>query len=340
MYRVTLIPGDGIGPSISDAAVRVIEATGVEVNWERHEVGMLAIEKYKDPLPKEVLDSIQRNKVALKGPLTTPVGSGFRSVNVALRQEFDLYANLRPARSLEGTKSHYKDIDIIVVRENTEDLYLGIEHYIRAEKGTTGAAESMALITRHGSERIARFAFEHARKNCRKKVTIVHKANILKYSQGLFLNTCREVAQEYPDIECNDRIVDNTAMQLVMDPWKFDVIVTTNMFGDILSDLTAGLIGGLGLAPGANIGVGAAIFEAVHGSAPDIAGMNLANPSALILAGAMMLEYLGEVEAARKIEAAVAAVVKEGRKVTRDLNPERYVTTTEMTDAMIEKLQC
>ncbi|MFQ5799177.1 MAG: isocitrate/isopropylmalate dehydrogenase family protein [Bacteroidota bacterium] len=338
MHTVTLIPGDGIGTGISEAAIRVVEETGVNVRWERYDAGTVALEKYRDPLPKEVLESIQRNKVALKGPITTPIGSGFRSVNVALRQAFDLYANLRPAKSLEGVKSRYKNIDIIVVRENTEGLYVGIEHYIHAEKGTPGAAESMALITRHGSERIARFAFEYAQKNKRKKVTIAHKANILKHSQGLFLNTCREVAQQYPDIECDDRIIDNTAMQLVMDPREFDVIVTTNMFGDILSELTAGLIGGLGLAPGANVGVGTAVFEAVHGSAPDIAGKNLANPSAIILAAAMMLDYLGEVDAARKIEAGVAAVIKEGQKVTRDLNPERYVGSTEMTEAIFEKL--
>ena len=237
-------------------------------------------------------------------------------------------------------KSRYKDIDIIVIRENTEGLYVGIEHYIRVEKGTPGAAESVVLITRHGSERIAQFAFEYARRSKRKKITTVHKANILKYSQGLFLETCREVAQQYPDIKWEDKIIDSTAMQLVMDPWKFDLILTTNMFGDILSDLTAGLVGGLGLTPGANIGVGAAIFEAVHGSAPDIAGKDVANPSALILAAAMMLNYLGEVEAARKVEAGVAAVVKEGKRVTRDLNPEQYVRTTEMTDAIIEKMHC
>lgn len=338
MYTVTLIPGDGIGPSIAESAVRVIEATGVKIAWEHMEAGFAAIEKYKDPLPKHVIESIQKNKVALKGPITTPVGTGFRSINVALRQEFDLYANLRPAKSIEGVKSRYENIDLVIVRENTEGLYIGLEHYIRTEKGLPGAAESMALITRHGSERIARFAFEYARQAKRKKVTIVHKANILKYSQGLFLNSCRDVAKQYPDVECDDKIIDNTAMQLVMDPWKFDIIVTTNMFGDILSDLTAGLVGGLGLAPGANIGYDVAIFEAVHGSAPDIAGKNVANPSALILASAMMLRHIGEADAAVRIERVVAEVIKEGKKVTRDLNSQSGVTTTEMADAIIEKL--
>lgn len=339
MHKITLLPGDGIGPSITEAAVKVVEATGVRVEWEQHDAGLTAIEKYKDPLPKAVIESIERNTVALKGPITTPVGTGFRSVNVALRQEFDLYANVRPAKSLEGVKANYNNVDIVVVRENTEGLYIGVEHYIDSERGKHTAAESMALITRHGSERIAKYAFEYAKQNKRKKVTIVHKANILKYSQGLFLNTAKEVAWHYPDIHCDDKIIDATAMCLVMDPLQFDVIVTTNLFGDILSDLTAGLVGGLGLVPGANIGSEEAIFEAVHGSAPDIAGKNLANPSAIIFAAAMMFRYLNEETAATKIEQAVTSVIKEGKKVTKDLNPANYVGTAEMTEAIIEKIQ-
>jgi isocitrate dehydrogenase (NAD+) len=335
-YTVTLIPGDGIGPSIAEAAQKILEATGVAIQWDIQEAGLTAIEKYKDPLPKHVLNSIAQNKVALKGPLTTPVGTGFRSVNVALRKEFDLYINLRPAKSFEGVRSHFKNVDLIIIRENTEEFYAGIEHFIDAQKS---AAETIGVVTRSGSERIIRAAFEYARQHGRKKVTIVHKANILKYTGGLFLDVAKQVAAEFPDIECNDRIVDNMAMQLVMNPQQFDVIVTTNLFGDILSDLCSGLVGGLGLAPGANIGYGVGIFEAVHGSAPDIAGKNLANPSALALAGAMMLDYLGESAAAEKIRRAIEDVLKEGKKVTRDLNPDRYVTTTEMTDAIVEKIQ-
>lgn len=335
MHRVTLIPGDGIGPSIADATVKVIEAAGVRIQWERVEAGLAAIDKYRDPLPPNVLESITATKVALKGPLTTPVGSGFRSVNVALRKEFDLYANVRPARSFEGVPSRYEGIDLIIVRENTEEFYAGIEHYIDPSRS---AAETIGIVTRSGSERIIRYAYEYARKHGRKKVTTVHKANILKYTGGLFLEVAREVARQYSDIESNDKIIDNMAMQMVVNPHQFDVIVTTNLFGDILSDLASGLVGGLGLAPGANIGYNAAIFEAVHGSAPDIAGKNLANPCALILAGVMMLRHLGEESAAEKIERAVSAVLKEGRSVTKDLKPESYVGTMEMTEAIIEKL--
>ncbi|HXF99375.1 MAG TPA: isocitrate/isopropylmalate family dehydrogenase [Bacteroidota bacterium] len=335
MHRVTLIPGDGIGPSIADATVRVIEAAGVRIQWDRVDAGLAAIDKYRDPLPPHVLESIAANKVALKGPLTTPVGSGFRSVNVALRKEFDLYANIRPARSFEGVPSRYSNIDLVIVRENTEEFYAGIEHYIDPSRS---AAETIGIVTRSGSERIIRYAYEYARKHGRKKVTTVHKANILKYTGGLFLEVAKDVARQYPDIESNDKIIDNMAMQMVINPYQFDVIVTTNLFGDILSDLASGLVGGLGLAPGANIGYNAAIFEAVHGSAPDIAGKNLANPCALVLAGVMMLRHLGEESAADRIETAVAAVLKEGKKVTRDLKPEGYVGTTEMTDAIIEKL--
>ena len=305
------------------------------VSWELEEAGIPAIEKYKDPLPQQVIDSIARNKIALKGPLTTPIGTGFRSVNVALRKEFDLYINLRPAKSFIGVKSTYTGVDLIVFRENIEEFYSGIEHYIDAQKS---AAETIGVVTRTGSERIVRAAFEYARKHNRKKVTIVHKANILKYTSGLFLDVGKKVAQDYPDIQCNDRIIDNMAMQLVLNPHQFDIIVTTNLFGDILSDLCSGLVGGLGLAPGANIGYEAAIFEAVHGSAPDIAGKDIANPCAMVLAGAMMLDYLGELAASSKIRRAIAETIQERKSLTRDLNPEKPVGTIEMTDTIIEKI--
>ncbi|MGC8652381.1 MAG: isocitrate/isopropylmalate dehydrogenase family protein [Candidatus Kryptoniota bacterium] len=334
-YTITLIPGDGIGPEISRAAVNVIEATGVKIDWDVQEAGLNAIEKYKDPLPQNVIDSISRNKVALKGPLTTPVGTGFRSINVALRKEFDLYANLRPVKSFRGIKTRFENVDLVIVRENTEEFYSGIEHYIDAFKS---AAETIGIVTRAGSERIIRFAFEYALKHNRKKVTVVHKANILKYTGGLFLDVARTIAKDFPQIEMNDKIVDNMAMQMVMNPNQFDVIVTTNLFGDILSDLASGLVGGLGMAPGANIGYQVAIFEAVHGSAPDIAGQNLANPCAIILAGAMMLEYLGELNASKRIYDAVSYVVAEGKTVTRDLNPNNFVGTDKMTEAIIERI--
>ncbi len=336
MHTITLIPGDGIGPSIAEAAQRVIEATGVEIRWELAPAGIAAIETFKDPIPESTIRSIQKNKVALKGPLTTLSGKGFRSVNVALRKEFDLFINLRPAKSFEGVSSRYSNVDLVMFRENIEEFYSGIEHYIDAQKS---AAETIGIVTRFGSERIVHAAFEYARKNGRKKVTIVHKANIMKFSGGLFLEVAREVAQKYPEIVAEDRIVDNMAMQLVLNPNQFDVIVTTNLFGDILSDLCSGLVGGLGLAPGANIGSNAAIFEAVHGSAPDIAGKNLANPCAIILAGAMMLDHLGEPEAAAKIYHAVAKVLKEGKNVTKDLNPRSTTGTIEMTDAIIDTIR-
>jgi isocitrate dehydrogenase (NAD+) len=335
MHTVTLIPGDGIGPSITDSAVRIIEATGVKIAWEKHEAGLTAIEKYKDPLPQAVLDSIQKNRVALKGPLTTPVGSGFRSINVALRKEFDLYANVRPAHSFEGVTSLHGELDLVIVRENTEEFYAGIEHYIDPQRS---AAETIGVVTRSGSERILKYAYDYARANKRKRVTTVHKANILKYTGGLFLEVSRQVAAQYPEIATDDRIIDNMAMQMVMRPHQFDVIVTTNLFGDILSDLASGLVGGLGLAPGANIGYSAAIFEAVHGSAPDIAGKNLANPTAVILAGVMMLRHLNEYDAANRIEQSVRDVVREGKRVTKDLNPATGVGTTEMTQAIIDRL--
>ncbi|MEK9136760.1 MAG: isocitrate/isopropylmalate family dehydrogenase [Bacteroidota bacterium] len=335
MHHVTLIPGDGIGPSISEAAVSIIKATGVKIEWEKVEAGLTAIDKYKDPLPPHVIESVARTKLALKGPLTTPVGSGFRSVNVALRKEFDLYINLRPTRSFEGVPARYKDIDLIVVRENTEEFYAGIEHYIDPSRS---AAETIGVVTRSGSTRIIEYAYEYARANKRKKVTTVHKANILKYTGGLFLEVSRHVAANYPDIQTDDKIIDNMAMQMVINPHQFDVIVTTNLFGDILSDLASGLVGGLGLAPGANIGYNAAIFEAVHGSAPDIAGKNLANPCAIVLAAAMMLRHLKENAAAERIENAITAVLKEGKHVTKDLNPTSHVGTTEMTEAIIRKM--
>jgi len=335
MHKVTLIPGDGIGPSIASVTVEVIRAAGVDIDWQRVEAGMTAIDKFKDPLPQNVLESIRETHLALKGPLTTPVGSGFRSVNVALRKEFDLYSNVRPAHSFEGVPSRYKDVDLIIVRENTEEFYAGIEHYIDPSRS---AAETIGVVTRSGSERIVRYAYEYARRHGRKKVTVVHKANILKYTGGLFLEVARKIASEFPEIKSEDKIIDNMAMQMVLNPHQFDLIVTTNLFGDILSDLASGLVGGLGLAPGANIGYNAAIFEAVHGSAPDIAGKNIANPSALLLAGVLMLRHIGEIEGADRIEKAVAAVLREGRHVTRDLNPASPVGTIEMGEEIIRKL--
>ncbi len=336
MYTITLIPGDGIGPSIIEATIRVIESTGVKIQWEEKLAGMAAVEKYKDPLPEETLESIRKNKIALKGPLTTQLGKGFRSVNVAMRKEFDLYINLRPAKSFQGVPSRYENVDLVVFRENIEEFYSGIEHYIDAQKS---AAESIGIITRYGSERIVRAAFEYAQKNNRKKVSIVHKANILKFTGGLFLEVGKKVAEEFPTIQCNDVIIDNMAMQLVLNPNQFDVIVTTNLFGDILSDLCSGLVGGLGLAPGANIGTNAAIFEAVHGSAPDIAGKNIANPSAVLLAGAMMLNYLGEKTAADKIYKAIEETLKEGKNVTKDINPKSTIGTKEFADVLIQYIR-
>ena len=333
---VTLIPGDGIGPSISTAAVRVIEAAGADIHWDVQVAGMAAVAKYGDPIPDSTLDSIKRNRVALKGPLETPVGEGFRSINVALRKTFDLYANVRPAYSIIPG-GRYRDLDIVLIRENTEGLYVGVEHYIKVGDDPRAAAESVAIITRAGSERIARYAFEYAVKHRRKKVTLVHKANILKFSQGLFLDTGRLVAREYVGrVEFEERIVDAMAMNLVLNPERFDVIVTTNLFGDILSDQISGLVGGLGLAPGANIGLHGAIFEAVHGTAPDIAGKGVANPGALILAGSMLLEHLGQGERGVQVRRALEAVIKEGITVTRDLGG--TATTDEFTDAIIAKL--
>lgn len=335
VYRVTLIPGDGIGKDVTAAARRVLEATGIAFEWDVQEAGADVIEKYGTPLPQSVLDSIRANKVALKGPITTPIGTGFRSVNVAIRQALELYANVRPAKSMDGVRTPYKDIDLVVVRENTEGLYVGLEHVIIPDQ----AAEAISLTTRRASERIVRFAFEYARANNRRKVTAVHKGNVLKLTDGLFLQVAREVAEQYPEIAFEDRIVDNMCMQLVLRPQEYDVIVTTNLFGDIISDLCSGLVGGLGIAPGANIGENVAMFEPVHGSAPKYAGLNKVNPTAMILSGVLMLRYLGENEAADRVEAAVRRVIAEGKYVTYDLKPDRddptAVGTQEMADAII-----
>ncbi|HEY5488394.1 MAG TPA: isocitrate/isopropylmalate dehydrogenase family protein [Candidatus Limnocylindrales bacterium] len=317
-YTVTLIPGDGIGPELARATVTVLEATGLSFEWRPVEAGESQIAIHGTPLPENVLESIRETRVALKGPITTPVGGGFRSVNVSLRQALDLYANLRPARSMKGVETRYENVDLIIVRENTEDLYAGIEHMVGAD-----AAESIKIITRFASERIARFAFDYAVANGRKKVTAVHKANIMKLSDGLFLESCRAVAQDFAGrIEFEDRIVDNMCMQLVQKPQLYDVLVLPNLYGDIVSDLAAGLVGGLGVAPGANIGTRAAVFEPVHGSAPKYAGKDIANPTALILSGALMLRHLGEPAAADQVERAVREIIAEGRTVPRDLGGE------------------
>jgi isocitrate dehydrogenase (NAD+) len=331
-HRVTLIPGDGIGPELAEAARRVLDASGIEFEWETVEAGEAVMAEYGTPLPEHVLESIRRNKVALKGPITTPVGVGFRSANVALRQALDLYANLRPARSIKGLETRYEDVDLIIVRENTEDLYAGIEHMVGRD-----AAESIKIITREASERIARYAFEYAVANGRHKVTAVHKANIMKLSDGLFLESCRTVAAEYDGrIEFEDRIVDNMCMQLVQKPDLYDVLVLPNLYGDIVSDLAAGLVGGLGVAPGANIGLQAAVFEPVHGSAPKYAGLNKANPTALILSGVLMLRHLGHPDAAERVETAVREVIAEGRATTYDLGGP--AGTSQFADAIIERL--
>ncbi len=331
-YRVTLIPGDGIGPEVSEATQRVIEATGVKIDWRVREAGGDVMNRYGTPLPQQTLDSIMKNGVALKGPITTPVGTGFRSVNVQLRQSLDLFSNYRPAKSMKGVKSRYDDVDVIVIRENTQGLYSGLEHVV-----VPGVVESLRIITEKASERIVRFAFQTAQKYNRKKVTAVHKANILKLSDGLFLEVARKVAREFSDIEYEESIVDATAMKLVLNPHLFDVLVMENLFGDIISDLTSGLVGGLGMAPSANVGERYAVFEAVHGSAPDIAGKGIANPSALILSAAMMLTHLGEPEAANRVQAAVEKVVAEGKTVTGDLGG--TATTKQYTDALVSVLQ-
>ena len=331
-YNVTLIPGDGIGPELAAATRRVLDASGVAFDWEVQDAGEGVMAQYGTPLPEHVLESIRRNRVALKGPITTPVGAGFRSVNVTLRQVLGLYANLRPARSMKGLDTRYQDVDLVIVRENTEDLYAGIEHMVGPD-----AAESIKIITRAASERIARFAFEYAVANGRRKVTAVHKANIMKLSDGLFLESCRTVAAGYAGrIEFEDRIVDNMCMQLVQKPELYDVMVLPNLYGDIVSDLCAGLVGGLGVAPGANIGTEASVFEPVHGSAPKYAGMDKANPTALILSGVLMLRHLGEQAAAERVETALREVIAEGRHVTYDLGGD--AGTSAFADAIIARL--
>ena len=334
--HVTLIPGDGIGPGITDATVRILDAAGCDFIYDRQVAGLAGVSAVNDPMPEATLASIRRTRLALKGPLETPVGGGYRSVNVALRKTFDLYANVRPAHTIRPG-GRYENIDIVLIRENTEGLYIGIEHYVPIAGDPKAAAESVALITRAGSERIVRYAFEYAVSHKRKRVTLVHKANILKFSQGLFLDVGREIASEYAGrVEFDDRIVDACAMQLVMKPETFDVIVTTNLFGDILSDEISGLVGGLGLAPGANIGARAALFEAVHGTAPDIAGKGIANPGALVLAACMMLDHIGDSVRAERIRKALTTVIRAGKTLTRDLGG--TANTDQFTDAIIAAL--
>ncbi len=357
-YNVTLIPGDGTGPEIMDATRRAIEATGVQFNWDVQDAGVDVMDKYGTPLPDKVIESIRKNKVAIKGPITTPIGKGFRSVNVGLRKALDLYTNLRPCKSYKGVRSRYEDIDLIVVRENTEDLYAGVEFDIDTPetkellaefeklggyKLRSDSALSIKAISITGSRRIVKFAFDYARKNGRKKVTAVHKANIMKFTDGLYLRVAGEVAKEYPEIEFNDVIVDNMCMQLVQKPELYDVLVLPNLYGDILSDLCAGLVGGLGVAPGANIGDDVALFEPIHGSAPKYAGQNKVNPTAAMLSGVLMLRYLGEAEAATRFENAVAGVIAEGKDVTYDLKPNRNdptaVGTKEFGEAVIRRIK-
>ena len=358
-YRVTFIPGDGVGPELSEATRRVLEATGVEFDWDVQHAGVDVMEEFGTPLPEHVLESIRKNKVAIKGPITTPVGTGFRSVNVALRKELDLYCCLRPCKWYPGVRSRYQNVDLIICRENHEDLYAGIE-FEQGKPETHKLIEVLELLSHRkiredsgicikpisvtGTQRIVRYAFEYARKFGRRKVTAVHKANIMKFSDGLFLATAREVAeQEYSDVEFEDRIVDNLSMQLVQRPEEYDVLVLPNLYGDIVSDLCAGLIGGLGVAPGANIGDDAAVFEATHGSAPKYKGMNKVNPMAMMFSGVLMLRHLEELDAANRLESALAAVIEEGRSVTYDMKPTRddptAVGTSQVADAVIQKLQ-
>ncbi|HKS07427.1 MAG TPA: isocitrate/isopropylmalate family dehydrogenase [Gemmatimonadaceae bacterium] len=329
------MPGDGIGPSITEATVRVLEASGAKITWDRQAAGMAAVKAHGDPIPDATLESIKRTGIALKGPLETPVGEGYRSINVALRKTFDLYANVRPAHVILRN-GRFDKVDIVLVRENTEGLYIGIEHFVRIGDDPRAVAESTAVITRFGADRVCRYAFEYARSHGRKKVTLAHKANILKCSQGLFLEVGRNVAREYPDIEFNERIIDAMAMELVLRPESFDVIVTTNLFGDILSDLISGLVGGLGLAPGANIGQNGAIFEAVHGTAPSLVGKNVANPGALMLAACLMLDHMGDGERGNRVRDAVEATLREGKTVTPDVGG--TATTDGFTDAVIARL--
>jgi len=331
-HVITLIPGDGIGPEVTEAVVRIFKAAALDIDWERHDAGVLAFEKSGETLPAPLLDSIKRNKVALKGPVTTPIGQGFTSVNVGLRKALELYANLRPVRNLPGVESRYTNVDLVIVRENTEDLYAGLEHEV-----VPGVVESLKIITEKASTAIARFAFEHARKFGRKRVTAIHKANIMKLGDGLFLNSIRKVSTEYIDITYDERIVDAACMHLVMHPEKMDVLLLPNLYGDIVSDLCAGLVGGLGVVPGANLGRDVAVFEAVHGSAPDIAHKNLANPTALLLSALMMLDHIGERDKAERIRAALGAVLTDGTVRTRDLGG--TASTTEFTEAVCRALQ-
>ncbi len=332
-HKITLLPGDGIGPEVTASVVAILECAGVDIEWEKYFVGSEAISRFGDPLPQEVLDSILRNKVALKGPVTTPIGTGFSSINVRLRKALDLYANLRPVRSMPNVKTRYEDIDLIVVRENTEDLYSGLEHEV-----VPGVVESLKIITRRASTRIAQFAFEYARTHGRKRVTAVHKANIMKMSDGLFLQCFRDVAKDYPNIEADDRIIDNLCMQLVVNPNQFDVLLLENLYGDIVSDLTAGLVGGLGVVAGANIGENGAVFEAVHGSAPDIAGQNKANPLALLQSAVLMLYHIGEHVPAKRVHDAITVVLGSGSEHrTRDIGGTG--TTSDFTAAMCETLR-
>ncbi len=331
-HVITLIPGDGIGPEVTAAVVKIFHAAGLDIEWERHDAGVVAFKRFNKSLPAELLESIQRNKVALKGPVTTPIAEGFTSVNVGLRKALDLYSNLRPVRNIEGVESRFQGVDLIIVRENTEDLYSGLEHEV-----VPGVVESLKIITERASTRIARFAFEHARKMGRKRVTAIHKANIMKLGDGLFLESCRAVSREYTDLSYDERIVDAACMQLVLHPEKFDVLLLPNLYGDIVSDLCAGLVGGLGVVPGANMGTTCAVFEAVHGSAPDIADQNLANPTALLLSGLMMLDHIGEREQSVRIRTALGRVLKAGKVRTRDLGG--TATTTEFTDAICREIE-
>ena len=327
-HKITLIPGDGIGPEVTQATVRILEATGVKFEWETFAAGAEAFEKCKEYIPKELTESIERTRVGLKGPITTPIGGGFSSINVELRKRFELFANFRPIRNLPHIPTRYPDVDLIIVRENTEGLYSGLEHEV-----VPGVVESLKVITEKASTRIARFAFEYARKNRRKKIHAIHKANIMKLSDGLFLSSIRAVAEKFPDIEYHELIVDNACMQLVMNPAQFDVLLLPNLYGDVVSDLAAGLVGGLGVVPSGNIGDVAALFEAVHGTAPDIVGKGIANPTAVVMSAAMMLNYLNETEASRRILAALDKVYREGKQTTRDVGG--TATTQEFTQAVI-----
>ena len=333
---ITVIPGDGIGPEVTDATLQVLGAAGADLEYDMQLAGLIALQELRNPLPQATLDSAERNRVLLKGPLTTPSGSGFRSINVELRKSFDLYANVRPVRTIVPG-GRYDDIDLVLIRENTEGLYVGVEHYIGMHGDPRAAAESVMIITRFGAERIARYAFDYARKHGRKKVTLAHKANILKYTQGLILDVAQEVAKDYPDIQYEDRIIDATAMLLVLDPYRFDVLVMENMFGDILSDLMAGLVGGLGFAPAGNIGPDAAMFEAVHGSAPDIAGKGIANPTGLLLSACLMLDHLGQGEAADRIRDALDSIVRGGIARTVDMGGD--TSTKDFAAALVNALE-